>query len=137
MGFDVNNLLNSPSLRGSSVLAESDAKLNPAKWMHERIVRSIIDFEKDLDPALEIGARLVSFTANEIIHIDDVGYWGPDIIKFYGTTSDGHPVELMQHISQLNVLLMAVKPIAEPRRIGFVLQKQLDEDDEGKEEGGE
>ncbi len=70
------------------------------------------------------------FTANEIIHIDDVGYWGPDIIRFYGNTSDGHPVELMQHISQLNVLLMAVKPVAEPRRIGFVLQKKLDGEDE-------
>jgi hypothetical protein len=85
--------------------------------------------KKELDPSLEIGARLVSFTANEVIHIDDVGYWGPDIIKFYGHTSDGRAVELMQHLSQLNVLLMAVKPVAEPRRIGFVLQEKLEEDD--------
>jgi hypothetical protein len=122
-----------PMLEPSAViraLGKSDAELNPAKWMHERIVRSIIDFEKDLDPALEIGARLVSFTSHEVIHIDDVGYWGPDIIKFYGTTGDGHPVELMQHLSQLNVLLMAIKPVAEPRRIGFVLEQKLDGKDD-------
>jgi hypothetical protein len=29
---------------------KSDIELNPAKWMHERIVRSIIDFEKGTRP---------------------------------------------------------------------------------------
>jgi hypothetical protein len=112
-------------------LGPSSHQLNPARWMHERIVRSIIDFEKDLDADSEVGARLVSFTAQEVIAIEDVGYWGPDIIKFYGKNADGHPVELMQHLSQLNVLLVAKpKEHAEARRIGFRLEEQL-KDGEG------
>lgn len=102
---------------------------NPAEWMYERIVKSIIDFEAKLDADLEVGARLVSFANQEIIHIDDVGFWGPDIIKFYGKNADGHPVELMQHMSQLNVLLIAVRPLAEPRRIGFGLQTRMEASD--------
>lgn len=102
------------------------SQTNPAAWMYERIVRSIIDFEKKLDSDQEIGARLVSFSSGETIHIDDVGYWGPDIIKFYGRNVDGRPVELMQHISQMSVLLVSVKAEQEkPRRIGFILEQRL------------
>ncbi|MBB3356037.1 hypothetical protein FHT70_006010 [Rhizobium sp. BK049] len=128
--MDINKLINGPSLSPASLLGKSQHELNPASWMYERVVRSIIDFEEKLDPALEIGARLVSFASSEIIHIDDVGYWGPDIIKFYGKNADGNPVELMQHMSQLSVLLVAVKPLAEPRRIGFVLKEKLKAEDD-------
>ncbi len=107
------------------------SKTNPAKWAHERIVRSIIAFEAKLDADHEIGARLTSFTASEIIHIDNVGYWGPDLIKFYGCNVDGQPVELIQHISQINVLLIAVKKQHETaERIGFRLEKKLDKRNE-------
>ena len=97
--------------------------------MYERIVRSIIEFEKSLDKDQEVGARLVQFGQNEVIFIDDVGYWGPDIIKFYGHNVDGRPVELMQHFSQMSVLLVSVKvDKEEPRRIGFILEEKLRED---------
>ncbi|RUW58362.1 DUF6173 family protein [Mesorhizobium sp. M7A.F.Ca.US.008.03.1.1] len=108
---------------------------NPAKWAHERIVRSIIAFEEELEADQEIGARLVNFSAREPIHIDDVGYWGPDFVIFNGKNLDGNPVELIQHISQVNVLLVAIKVTTDkPNRIGFVLAKKLEgekeEDDE-------
>jgi len=100
---------------------------NPAQWAHERIVRSIIKFEANLDADHEIGARLVSFTDKEIIHIEDVGYWGPDFVIFYGRNVDGQPVELIQHVSQTNVLLVAAKKEGEKaRRIGFDLAKKLE-----------
>lgn len=103
-----------------------DSTLNPAEWTHERIVRSIVDFEKELDDQHEIGARLVSFTEREVIHIEDVGYWGPDIIIFYGRNADGNPVQLIQHISQVSVLLVALpKEHEEPVRIGFQLERKL------------
>lgn len=99
---------------------------NPAKWTYERIVRSIIEFEKDLNQGQEIGARLVSFTDRDVIHIDDVGYWGPDMIMFYGRNVDGNPVQLIQHISQVSVLLVALpKEHETPRRIGFHLEQKL------------
>lgn len=108
-----------------------DSVSNPAKWAHERIVRSINDFEAKLDPEHEIGARLVSFTNSEVIHIEDVGYWGPDFIIFYGRNADDHPVELIQHVSQTNVLLVAAKKQKEKaRRIGFQLTKDLKPENE-------
>ena len=76
-----------------------DSTLNPAKWMHERVVRSINSFEEQLDQEHEVGARLVSFGSEMTFHIENVGYWGPDIIIFYGRGQDGNSVELLQHIS--------------------------------------
>ncbi|CTQ47670.1 DUF6173 family protein [Roseibium aggregatum] len=106
---------------------------NAAEWMYERIARSIIDFEKDLDSEHEVGARLVSFTANEVISIDDVGFWGTDMIIFYGSNAEGQPAQLLQHISQVNVLLVAVRVAGEkPNRIGFVLQQKLEEEGSGE-----
>ena len=101
-------------------------ELNPAEWAHERLVRSIARFEARLDDDTEIGARLVSFTEKDTFHIEDLGYWGPDFVVFYGTSLEGNPVELIQHISQVNVLLVALpKEQEEPRRIGFMLEKRL------------
>tara|TARA_R110001592_G_scaffold25555_3_gene96944 strand:+ start:3972 stop:4331 length:360 start_codon:yes stop_codon:yes gene_type:complete len=106
----------------------NDIQINPARWAHERLVRSIINFEKELDDEHEIGARLVNFSPTEPVHIDDLGYWGPDFVIFHGTNLDGRPVELIQHISQVNVLLVALKKEKpEPRRIGFELEKKLEE----------
>ncbi|WP_410824351.1 DUF6173 family protein [Methylobacterium oryzisoli] len=103
---------------------------NPAKWMYERLVNSIIDFEKDLDPTVELGLRLVNFGSSETISIEDVGYWGPDLVIFYGKNNSGRPVELIQHITQVNVLLVAVPIIGpEPRRIGFILREKLEKED--------
>jgi Family of unknown function (DUF6173) len=105
--------------------------INPASWMYERIVKSIIDFEKDLDQESEIGARLVNFNSNEIISIDDVGYWGPDLVKFYGINSSGQKVELMQHMTQVNVLLVAIpKQHDQPKRIGFLLEEKLNKEED-------
>lgn len=108
-----------------------DSTLNPAKWMHERIVKSIVQFESRLSETEEIGARLVNFGSRDIIMIDDVGYWGPDLVIFYGKNVDGHPVELLQHVTQISVLLVAIKKQGDvPRRIGFILQKTLEPDQE-------
>lgn len=102
---------------------------NPAKWMHERIVSSINDFEKELDSDHEVGARLVSFGSDVTFHIEDVGYWGPDMIIFHGVSTDGKRVQLLQHVSQLSVLLVAADKVYEKaRRIGFDLTEKLNSD---------
>jgi hypothetical protein len=96
-------------------------------WMYEQIVRSIAKFEEKLDEQSEIGARLVTFGNHEVIHIEDVGYWGPDLLIFYGTSSEGKPLELLQHQTQVNVLLVAVpKEKPKARRIGFELLSKLE-----------
>ena len=99
--------------------------------MHERVVRSINSFEEELDQEHEIGARLVNFGSDMTLYIEHVGYWGPDVITFSGTSPDGNRVELLQHISQLSVLLVALKKVhQEPRRIGFGLVESIKNEDQ-------
>jgi hypothetical protein len=114
----------------AGILREPDSRLNPAKWTHERLVKSIISFEEKLDAEHEVGLRLVSF-GSEIIHLDDVGYWGPDLVIFYGVNVDQQSVELIQHVSQTSVLLVAVKKEKEKaRRIGFKWKDLCSADEE-------
>jgi hypothetical protein len=99
-----------------------DGSDNPARWMFDRLATYIKQFEGRLDEEHEVGARLVSFGASLTFHIEDMGYFGPDMIAFYGRNDAGEPVQLIHHTSQLNVLLVAVrKQDARPRRIGFIL----------------
>lgn len=102
----------------------STSTLNPAKLMYERLGKYINDFESSLDEEHEIGARLVSFGQALTFHINNVSYYGPDIISFDGVNSEGEKVQLIQHISQLSVLLVAMKKLEDrPRRIGFIWGK--------------
>jgi hypothetical protein len=102
-----------------------DSATNPAKWTYIRLVEYIKDFEAELDNDHEIGARLVSFGQSITFHIQDMGYYGPDIISFDGMNDQGEKLQLIQHISQLSVLLIGMKKQNEtPRRIGFILDEK-------------
>ncbi|MBM3538323.1 MAG: hypothetical protein FJX55_10870 [Alphaproteobacteria bacterium] len=92
-----------------------------------RIVSYIREFEANMDAAHEVGARMVSFGDTVQFHIVDMGYWNPDIVTFDGLDEAGRRMKLIQNVSQLNVLLIAMPKRAdheEPRRIGFVLEKK-------------
>src|SRR5689334_10272350 len=94
---------------------------NLAQWTYKRLAEYIRDFEANLDDDHEVGARLVSFGQTVQFHIEDLGYYGPDIITFHGTSENMEKLQLIQNISQLSVLLIAVKKQQEkPRRIGFL-----------------
>ena len=90
-----------------------------ASDMYKRIVTLINHFESDLPDTMQAGGRLVS-SGNITFSIQDVGYWDPNMIVFYGELSDNSKVELVQHLSQLNLLLVAVPrndDNSAPRRI--------------------
>jgi hypothetical protein len=92
-----------------------------------RIVAYIREFEANMDAEHEVGARMVSFGDAVQFHIVDMGYWNPDIVTFDGLDEAGRRMKLIQNVSQLNVLLIAMPKRAEheePRRIGFVLEKK-------------
>ncbi len=98
-----------------------------AEATFNRIVSYIREFEANMDSAHEVGARMVSFGDTVQFHIVDMGYWNPDIVTFDGLDEGGRRMKLIQNVSQLNVLLVAIpKRIEhdEPRRIGFVLEKK-------------
>lgn len=105
------------------------AAVNPAAWMYERLARAISDFESRLDDDHEIGIRLGGAAPADIFRVEDIGFWGPDLLIFHGRTGNDEPFRSMQHISQLNIQLVGVKKTAEePRRIGFVLIDKIDKD---------
>jgi hypothetical protein len=95
---------------------------NSAKQFHRRLIEWINDFHKSLDDEYEAGVRLVNFGQTVTFHIDDISYWNPSLISFIGHTENGEPVELIQHVSQISILLMKMKRTQpqEPKRpIGF------------------
>ena len=100
-----------------------------ASDMYRRIVALINNFESDMPDDMQAGGRLVS-AGNITFSIQDVGFWDPNMIVFYGELSDGSHVELVQHLSQLNLLLVAVKRTDDtdkPRRIiGFTKKDERD-----------
>lgn len=52
------------------------------------------------------------------------------MVTFYGSDASGAKTQLVQHVSQLNVMLRALPnevPAAAPNRIGFRLAKALEE----------
>lgn len=102
---------------------------NPAEWAFVRLSRLIQDFEKQLDENSEVGALMASGPGDAAFAIRDLGFWGPDFILFMGVNGAGRPIRLVQHYTQVNVLLSAVpkeKPEEPPRRIGFALQERVD-----------
>ncbi|GHF37678.1 DUF6173 family protein [Seohaeicola zhoushanensis] len=100
-----------------------------AQWAYERLILYIQNFEKQLDGEHEVA---MGFTGSEagVLRIEGMGYFDPDILTFYGTDLDGSKTQMVQHVSQLNVMLRAVsKPRKEDhaRRIGFRLAEHLEE----------
>jgi hypothetical protein len=104
---------------------------DPARWMYMRIIRSIEEFEKRLTSDEEIGARLVATPGEEVFHVDNVAYWTPDMIMFEGASKSGRRVQLLQHYSQLSLMLTSLpkEKAREPaRRIGFDLARRFEEE---------
>jgi len=106
-------------------------KNNPAMWTYERLMKYIQDFEQDLDSEHEVGARFTGDGNGKMFHIQNVGYWGPDIVVFNGVYPDDNNtrVQLIQHYTQLNVLLIAAPKIEETaRRVGFFVEEEKEEE---------
>lgn len=101
---------------------------DPAAWMHQRLVHQIMEFEKNLGPEHEVGGRFVQGPSGEPLHLSNVASWSPDMILFMGEFADGRKWELMQHYSQVSLLLVAIPRTSDtPRRIGFDLARKYEE----------
>lgn len=113
----------------AAALSEDAAKAakSPAQWAYERLILYIKNFEEQLDTSEEVAMGFVGGDAG-VLRIEGMGYFDPDIVTFYGSDGSGARTQLVQHVSQLNVMLRALpKPReAEPaRRIGFELASDL------------
>lgn len=102
---------------------------SPAEWAFARLTRMIEDFEAKLDQEHEIGMSFVDAPGMGFMRVEDMGFWAPDILLFYGKNSYGKPERLLQHYTRLNVRLSAEPKQVEqepPRRIGFALRQRLE-----------
>ncbi|MGR3469325.1 MAG: DUF6173 family protein [Shimia sp.] len=104
---------------------------SPAEWAYARLILYIQNFERQLDGEHEVA---MGFAGGEmgVMRIEGMGFFDPDIVTFYGSDPTGAKTQLVQHVTQLNVMLRALpKPRAqkEPNRIGFRLARALEEDD--------
>ncbi|MEM1375381.1 MAG: DUF6173 family protein [Pseudomonadota bacterium] len=105
---------------------------SPAEWAYQRLILYIQNFEKQLDPEHEVA---MGFAGGEtgVMRIEGMGFFDPDIITFYGSDPAGAKTQLVQHVSQLSVMLRALpKNIDKPEanRIGFRLAAALEDEDE-------
>ncbi len=114
----------------AGVAARPLDRKSPAQWAYERLVLYIQNFEKQLDEAHEVAMGFTGADAG-VIRIEGIGYYDPDIVTFYGSDPAGGRNQLIQHVSQLNVLLRALPkpdPDDAPRRIGFRLVADLEDE---------
>ena len=105
------------------------AQKSPAQWAYERIVMYLKNFEESLDNEHEVA---MGFTGGDagVLRIEGMGYFDPDVVTFYGSDPTGAKTQLIQHVTQMNVMLRALPKAveqAEPNRIGFRLVQDLEE----------
>ena len=101
---------------------------SPARWAYERLVLYIRNFEETLDGDHEVAMGFTGGNAG-ILKIEGLGYFDPDILTFYGMDQNGARTQMVQRVSQLNVMLRALpkpKESTPARRIGFRLAEDLD-----------
>lgn len=84
-------------------------KLHHASEFYKRLEKWIQNFEKRLDQEHEVGIRLINFGQTVTFHLQGISYSNPSLIAFVGTSDQFEPVELIQHVSQISILLIKVK----------------------------
>ena len=117
---------------GSIAIPEASQKKaqpkSPSAWAYERLILYIKNFEEQLDNEHEVAMGFTGADAG-VIRIEGIGYFDPDIVTFYGSDPTGTKTQLIQHVTQLNVMLRALpKKVASeaPQRIGFRLAADLE-----------
>jgi hypothetical protein len=85
------------------------ANANKASEFYLCLGYQIQAFDETLDQDHEVGIRLVTFGQAVTFYVDDIGYHDPSLILFHGTTEGGDRVMLVQHVSQISFLLIAMK----------------------------
>lgn len=96
---------------------------SPAAWAYERLVMYIRNFESQLDANEEVAMGFAGSDAG-VLKIEGLGFFDPDMITFYGRDDEGMKTQLIQHVTQLSVMLRAIPksaPEVPARRIGFHL----------------
>lgn len=115
-----------PLLRAKSFIEQMTEVNQPytAKSIFNELIQRIRKFESELNQDYEVGMQLVTFGNATQFSVSSLGYTDPSIIWFSGILDDGAHVELVQHVSQISFLMVALKredPEKPKAPIGFFL----------------
>lgn len=119
----VNVMQKSSSAKQKMINAATIQEQSIAEIVAENIYKELLNYQASLPDTEDVAMSIVQFNESTTILVDSIGYIGYNLIRFLGTDNLGKPLELIQHVSQLNFLLMVVpKPEKEPekRKIGFL-----------------
>jgi len=119
----INNQVNrkNEAIDSTNFLADVQ-RSNLASEFAKHLLSQIRRFDSELDTDHEVGMKLVSFGQSITFHVDSIGFYNPSLVVFVGLTEDSNRVELIQHTSQINFLLLALpklQPDQPKRSIGF------------------
>lgn len=97
------------------------AQTNNAEYMAKVIGQRIVDFQSTLSEVQDVALQIIQFNNSITLYVTKVSHLGLGLIVFQGSYSANNPCEIVQHISQINVLMAIVsKPADIPhRKIGF------------------
>lgn len=96
------------------------ARNSPFTGTCKAVRASIEQFEAGLDAEHELAMQLVSFGATVTIRPEKVGFTTANVVTFHGMTDEGEKVHLVQHVSQVSMMLKAAKKQhAKPKRVIF------------------
>ena len=87
------------------------------------LYKEIRDYQNKLSDTEDVAMSIVQFNQSITILVKEIGYIGYNLVCFHGEDTAGKPLELIQHVQQLNFLLMVVpkpEPEVPKRQIGFV-----------------
>lgn len=94
-----------------------------AEIVAQNLYQEIVNYQSSLSDTEDVAISVVQFNQSITILVDSIGYIGYNLVRFVGKDNSGKQLELIQHISQLNFLLMIVpkpEPKVEKRMIGFL-----------------
>lgn len=103
------------------VLRGLGRKNNPAGYMLERVRGLIEAFERKIGEDAEVGMNVAGASSASPIRLRSITYSNPDMLIFDGIDENGASVCLLQHHSQMALLLVAIPKLEEkPFRVGFL-----------------
>lgn len=110
----------------SRAIARGNAEKAGFAWtMFEALRVQIQAFEAKLKDGEEVGVMLANFGQSVVLRVRSITFQHPHLIVMVGETDGGRRRELLQHVSQVSLLLEAIPMDGTSKRkpIGFHRQE--------------
>lgn len=98
---------------------------NLASEFYKHLKKRAEEFDNKLDGSQAVGVKLIPSGQAVSFQVTALGYCDPSLIIFAGVTETGSEVQLIQHVSQINFVFMAMprpNPEVPKPPLGFLQQ---------------